>query len=126
MSESVDSLENVDLSSLRPVGTVGPERRPRPAARRHVNGVEDDETSVEDVLGVKSNGLSTSNAVSDLGGLVDGDDGVSLRVDSDETLGPLEKKVRRRGRGSATRNKRARDERERERKVKRTEVAASW
>ena len=97
-----------------------------------MNGVEDDQTSVEGVSRVKSNGLSTSDGVSNRGGLVDGDDGVSLRVDGDETLGPLEDEVEEeedRKRSATEVENRANEGREREgeeRKGERTEVAASW
>lgn len=69
------------------------EREPRltrATTSGHVNGIKDDETSVEGVLGVEADGLSTGR---DGGGLVDGHDGVSVVLDVNEALVPSSRGV---------------------------------
>lgn len=66
--------------------TVGPPSGPDSTTPGHVVRVHEDETSVENVGRVQSNGLSTAG---DSLGLVDGHDGVAGAVDRDEALVPL-------------------------------------
>lgn len=84
--EVVDTLEDVDLSTDRPVGTVLPPSGPGGTTDGHVNGVHQDETSGEHELAVQSDGFTV--AADPLGG-VHLHDGVTLVVDRDEAFVPL-------------------------------------
>lgn len=85
LAEGIDSLEDVNLSSVRPVGTVRPPGWPGTASVGHMQGVHQDETTGVDEVAVNSHGLSTAGNVF---GRVDLHDGVALRVDRDQTLVP--------------------------------------
>lgn len=77
----VHTLHNVDLATGGPVGTVTPERRPRPAPGRHVYCVEQDKPAGVGVLGRDADGLPIAR---DLGCCVNTHDGVPGGVNFDE------------------------------------------
>lgn len=83
--EIVDTFQNIDFTSVRPVGPVCPPRRPDSTAVRHVQSVHDDHSTCPDPVGVDSNGFTTTR---DFGRGIDFHDGVSGVVDRNETFAP--------------------------------------
>lgn len=83
--ESVDSLEDIDFTAVRPVGSVGPPGRPSSTPSGHVHSVKQDHPPRVNEVSVQPHGFTTTR---DVLGLVNGHDGVALAVDGDETLVP--------------------------------------
>jgi len=57
----VDTLDDVDLAGVGPVGTHQPPRGPRAAASWHIYEISDEKTTVPGLVGGKTNGLSSSS-----------------------------------------------------------------
>jgi hypothetical protein len=62
----IDTLDNVDLSIIGPVGAHGPKSRPYRTTKRHVVKVSNNETMVECLHG------------SDTNAMIENDDGIRL------------------------------------------------
>lgn len=81
----MDTLDNVDFTFVWPVGTIGPEGWPSAAPNGHVDGIKDDETTVEDVAVVETDRLAVTR---DGRGCLDAQDGIAGAVDLDELVVP--------------------------------------
>lgn len=81
----VNTFDNVNFTLIRPVGAVGPEGRPGATPDGHVDRVEDEETTVEDVVVVETDRLAIAR---DSRGSFDTQDGIAGTVDLDELVVP--------------------------------------
>jgi hypothetical protein len=81
----VDPLNNVDFTLVRPVGAVAPEGGPSATPDRHVDGIKDEETTIEDVVVVETDRLTIAR---DGWGGLDAQDGIAGAVDLDELVAP--------------------------------------
>jgi hypothetical protein len=82
---TVGTLDNVDFTHVRPVGAVGPEGRPSGAPYGHVDGIKDEDTTIEDVAVVEADRLAIAR---DGWGGVDAQDGISGAVNLNELAVP--------------------------------------
>jgi len=80
----VDTFQDVDFTLVWPVGAVGPEGRPSAAPDRHVDGIKDEETTVEDVTAVETDRLPIAR---DSWGGLDAHNDIAGAVDLDELVG---------------------------------------
>jgi len=62
LGEFVDTLQDIDFTTIRPVGAVLPPRRPRSTSSRHVPCVKQDKTTLEHFLSVQTNRFSSPAA----------------------------------------------------------------
>ena len=79
----VNTFQNVDFTFVRPVGAVGPEGGPSAAPDRHVDGIKDEETTVEDVAVVETDRFTIAR---DGWRSVDAQDGITGTVDLDKLV----------------------------------------
>ena len=81
----VNTFENVNFTLVWPVGAVGPEGGPSAASDGHMDRVEDKETTIEDVVVVKTDRLAVAR---DSRGSFDAQDGITGAVNLDELVVP--------------------------------------
>jgi hypothetical protein len=81
----VDTLHNVNFTFVWPVGAVGPEGGPSAAPDGHVDGIKDEETTIEDVAVVETDRFTIAR---DGRGGLDAHDGIAGAVDLDELVVP--------------------------------------
>lgn len=74
----VHTLDDVDLARRRPIGTVGPERRPRPTTRRHMDAVQENKPAREGELCLNAHGRAITG---NLGRGVDSHNSIASTVD---------------------------------------------
>ena len=79
----VNAFDNVDLTFVRPVGAVGPEGGPSAAPDGHVDGIKDEETTVEDVAVVETDRLTIGR---DIWGGLNAQNGIASAVNLDELV----------------------------------------
>ncbi len=87
----VHAFHDVDLATGRPVGSIAPERRPRPTASRHMHGIKENQSARVGERGGDTDGFAVAR---DLGCGVDTHDGVASGVDLDEVRRLLQHTVR--------------------------------
>ena len=100
LGEGIDTLHDIDFTSIRPVVSVHPPSGPCTTSGRGVNSIHDNHTTSVSIyqqcskdsgqvdlplLSVDSHSFS---ATGDVLGLVDSHDGVTLAVDRDQALVP--------------------------------------
>jgi len=85
LGKGVDTLHDIDFTSIRPVVTVHPPGGPCSTSSRGVNSIHDNHTTSVSLLSVDSHSFSATGNVF---GLVDSHDGVTLAVDRDQSLVP--------------------------------------
>lgn len=80
----VYTLDDIDFSSGRPVGTITPEGWPSSAPRRHMHGIHDEKTAGEGILRVYPNALAITR---DLRSSFDLHENVSGGIHTDQSIG---------------------------------------
>jgi hypothetical protein len=81
----VNTFQNVDFTFVRPVGSVGPEGGPSAAPDGHMDGIKDEETTVEDVAVMETDRFTISR---DSWSSVDAQDGITGAVNLDKLVAP--------------------------------------
>lgn len=81
----MDTFYNVDFTFVRPVGAVGPEGGPRAAPDGHVDGIKDEEATVEDVAAVETDRFTISR---DSWSGLDAHDDITSAVNLNELVAP--------------------------------------